>query len=270
MLGNLWDIFLYEPLVNLLAFLVYIIPGGDIGIAIILLTVLVKAALFPLSQRSILGQAKMALLAPELNKIKASGKSKEEQAKDTFELYKKHKANPFSGCLLMLIQIPIIFALYYVFLRGINFDSGILYSFMPVPEKNHVHFLWNRHKGILYSFMPVPEKVNMIFLGLVDVSQKSLALAILAGISQYFQAHFMPKPTPPTSGQGTFADSFSKSMHIQMKYFFPFLIAFFAYTLSGAIPLYWIANNVFATLQQLYTNKRKHLMLANKYADEQK
>ncbi len=247
MLGNLWDIFLYEPLVNLLAFLVYIIPGGDIGIAIILLTVLVKAALFPLSQRSILGQAKMALLAPELNKIKASGKSKEEQAKDTFELYKKHKANPFSGCLLMLIQIPIIFALYYVFLRGINFDSGILYSFMPVPEK-----------------------VNMIFLGLVDVSQKSLALAILAGISQYFQAHFMPKPTPPTSGQGTFADSFSKSMHIQMKYFFPFLIAFFAYTLSGAIALYWIANNVFATLQQLYTNKRKHLMLANKYADEQK
>ena len=247
MLGNLWDIFLYEPLVNLLAFLVYIIPGGDIGIAIILLTVLVKAALFPLSQRSFLGQAKMALLAPELNKIKASGKSKEEQAKDTFELYKKHKANPFSGCLLMLIQIPIIFALYYVFLRGINFDSGILYSFMPVPEK-----------------------VNMIFLGLVDVSQKSLALAILAGISQYFQAHFMPKPTPPTSGQGTFADSFSKSMHIQMKYFFPFLIAFFAYTLSGAIALYWIANNVFATLQQLYTNKRKHLMLANKYADEQK
>ena len=115
MLHNIWDAVLYNPLVNILAFLVSIVPNGDVGIAIVVLTILVKFALFPLSQRSIESQAKMALLAPELNKIKESGASKEEQAKKTFELYKLHKTNPFSGCLLVLIQIPIIFALYYFF-----------------------------------------------------------------------------------------------------------------------------------------------------------
>src|SRR3989344_8247553 len=141
MLKSLWDSVLYEPLVNILALFVSIIPGGDLWIAVILLTILVKLVLFPLSQRSIENQAKMNLLAPELNKIKAGGASKEEQAKQTFELYKKHKTNPFSGCLLVLIQIPIIFALYYVFLKGITFDGEILYSFIHTPANISTNFL---------------------------------------------------------------------------------------------------------------------------------
>src|SRR3989344_3892657 len=109
MLGDIWNFLLYQPLLNILAFLVSIVPGGDVGLAIIILTLLVKIVLYPLSQRSIESQAKMNLLAPELKKIKENGKSKEEQARLTFELYKTNKANPFSGCLLVLIQIPIIF-----------------------------------------------------------------------------------------------------------------------------------------------------------------
>src|SRR3989344_4183669 len=118
MLANIWNAVLYHPLLNALAFLVSIIPGGDVGIAVIILTLFVKIILLPLSQKSIESQAEMNILAPELNKIKKSGVSKEEQAKQTFELYKKHKVNPFSGCLLVLIQIPIIFALYFVFYKG--------------------------------------------------------------------------------------------------------------------------------------------------------
>src|SRR3990167_2328806 len=175
MLSNIWDTFLYAPLLNALAFLVSIVPGGDVGIAVIILTIIVKIILFPLSQKSIQSQAAMNVLAPELEKIKKSGVSKEEQARQTFELYKTHKTNPFSGCLLVLIQIPIIFALYYVFFKGINFESGMLYSFIHVPEK-----------------------INMMFLGVLDMGGKSLVLAILAGVSQFLQAHYMPKPaTPP-------------------------------------------------------------------------
>src|SRR3989339_1514997 len=173
MLSNIWNVVLYQPLLNALAFLVSVIPGGDVGVAVIILTILVKVVLFPLSQKSIESQAQMSILTPELNKIKASGASKEEQARLTFELYKEHKTNPFSGCLLVLIQIPIIFALYYVFLRGISFENGYLYSFIHVPPN-----------------------INTIFLGLIDITQKSAALGILAGISQYLQAHFMPKPAP--------------------------------------------------------------------------
>jgi len=234
MLSQIWNTVLYNPLVNVLAFLVSIIPGGDVGIAIIILTILVKIALFPLSQRSIENQAKMNLLAPELKKIKTSRANKEEQAKETMALYKKHKTNPFSGCLLVLIQLPIIFALYYVFYKGIKFDGGLLYSFIHVPEN-----------------------INMNFLGLLDIGQKSLILAILAGISQFFQAYFMPKPAVSAQKSGSFQESFGKSMNMQMKYIFPFIVAFIAYSVSGAVALYWITNNVFAIGQQIHANKKK-------------
>jgi len=236
---HLWDIALYKPLVNVLAFFVSIIPGGDVGVAVIVLTLLVKTILFPLSQRSIENQAKMNLLNPELKKIKESGISKEEQAKKTFELYKQHKANPFSGCLLVIIQIPIIFALYYVFLRGVNFDSNSLYSFIKVPEN-----------------------INMNFLGILDIgSKKVLVLAILAGISQFFQAYFMPKAPISKDKTGSFQESFAKNMNMQMKYVFPFVVAFIAYSVSGAVALYWITSNIFAIGQQIYVKKKKDKLI---------
>lgn len=233
MLHNIWNILLYKPLVNTLAFLVSIIPGGNIGLAIIVLTLLVKIVLYPLSQRSIESQAKMALLTPELNKIKESGASKEEQARQTFELYKKHKTNPFSGCLLVLVQIPIIFALYFVFLKGLKFDGGVLYPFVHIPEG-----------------------LNMSFFGVADIGGKSVFLAVLAGASQYLQAHFMPKPNSANVKSGSFQDSFSKSMHTQMKYVFPFVVTFIAYSISGAVALYWITSNLFSAGQQVYAQKK--------------
>ncbi len=235
MIHTIWNAVLYKPLLNALAFLVSIIPEGDLGLAVIILTILVKVILFPLSQKSIEGQAKMNMLAPELNKIKQSGASKEEQARLTFELYKTHKANPFSGCLLVLVQIPIIFALYYVFYNGINFESGLLYSFVHIPSH-----------------------INMFFLGLIDISKKSLILAILAGVSQFLQAQFMPKPATTSVGSNaSFSDSFAKSMNTQMKYVFPFIIAFIAYRVSGAVALYWITSNLFMVAQQMYIKKKE-------------
>lgn len=233
MITQIWNAALYNPLLNILAFFVSIIPGGDVGIAVIVLTILVKAILFPLSQRSIENQAKMNFLNPELKKIKESGLSKEEQAKKTMELYKTHKTNPFSGCLLVLIQIPIIFALYYVFIKGLKFDASSLYSFVHAPAN-----------------------INMNFLGFIDLGTKSIGLAILAGISQFFQAYFMPKPNTPKGGGSSFQDSFAKSMNMQMKYIFPFIVAFIAYSVSGAVALYWITSNIFSIGQQVYANKK--------------
>lgn len=244
MLTNIWDTVLYEPLLNALAFLISVVPGGDVGLAVIILTIIVKIILFPLSGASIRSQAKVALLTPELNKIKKSGASKEEQAKQTFALYKQHKTNPFSGCLLVLIQIPIIFALYYVFYKGINFDSDVLYSFVKTPEN-----------------------LNMMFLGFIDLGSKSILLAVLAGASQYLQAYFMPKPAPSTSEKGSFQENFAKSMQVQMKYVFPLIVAFIAYTVSGAVALYWVVSNIFAIGQQMYyskTHKTNALILEEK------
>ena len=241
-MSYIWNLILYQPLLNALALLVSIIPGGNVGIAVIILTILVKIILFPLSQKSIESQAEMSILAPEINKIKTSGVSKEEQARLTFDLYKKHNTNPFSGCLLVLIQIPVIFALYYVFFKGLNFESGLLYSFVHIPENT-----------------------NMIFLGVLDITQKSWVLAVLAGISQYLQAFYMPQqPISSSNVKGSFQESFAKSMSMQMKYVFPFVVAFIAYSISGAVALYWITSNLFMVGQQIYVKKEKNFKIVIK------
>lgn len=251
MLSSIWNTFLYQPLINALAFLVSIVPGGDVGIAVILLTVLVKILLFPLSQHQLRNQAAMAILAPELEKIKKSGASQEEQARLTFELYRKHKTNPFSGCLAIIPTIFVLIALYQVFIKGINFDADVLYSFITRPEH-----------------------ANMLFLGLIDISQKSFVLALLAAVSQYFQAHFMPKPVVPADAPAdSFQANFSKSMYNNMKYGFPIFIFLILYTnilgisLSGAVALYFIVSNIFAIGQQIYIKKTERKVLSNEVTE---
>jgi membrane protein insertase Oxa1/YidC/SpoIIIJ len=103
----------------------------------------------------------------------------------------------------------------------------------------------------------------MLFLGILDISQKNiLILAILAGISQYFQASLMPKPAVSAkTDKSSFQENMTSSMQTQMKYVFPFIIAFIAYSVSGAVALYWITSNIFAIGQQMYANKKKRLAI---------
>lgn len=227
---HLWSTLFYEPLYNALIFLVGTLPGSSVGLAVITLTVLVKFALYPLSQKSVNTQAKMRSLEGELSAIKEKWKNdKERQARETMELYKKHNVNPFSGCLTVLIQLPIIIALYFVFLKGL------------APEG-----------GVLYSFVTFPEQMNMMFLGLIDLGAKSIVLAVLAAVAQYFQTSLtLPKSKSPSAGsEVSFADEFSKSMNMQMRYILPVFIGFIAYTTSAAVALYWIVSSLFSIGQE--------------------
>lgn len=246
MLSSIWNALLYRPLINALAFLVSVVPGGDVGLAVILLTIFVKLILFPLSQHQIRNQAAMAILAPELDKIKKSGASQEEQARLTFELYRQHKTNPFSGCLAIIPTIFVLVALYHVFIKGINFDPNLLYSFVSQPEN-----------------------ASMMFLGLIDISKKSFILAVLAAFTQYLQVQFMPQPAALKSeDKDSMQANFSRGMYTNMKYGFPVLIFLILYTdfmgisLSGAVALYFITSNIFAIAQQIYVKKTEKRELA--------
>lgn len=225
----------YEPLYNALVFLIDTIPGGDVGLAIIILTLAVKLVLAPLSQKSIKSQARLKTLEPEIQKIKEQYKNKEEQAKKTFELYKTNKVNPFSGCLLVLIQLPIIISLFYVFLNGLSFDQGGIYSFIQIP--------------------PI---INFEFLGLVDMQERSLVLALLAALSQYFQFKFaVPKLKPVSSNsKPSFKDNLMKSMNLNMRYFMPVFIGIIAYQVSAAVALYWVTSNLFIIGQEIFVRRK--------------
>lgn len=232
-MSYLYHTFFFDPLYNALLILFKLIPWADAGIIIIILTVLVRLILFPLSRQAVVTQVKMAEIAPELEKIKERYKDKpEDQAKQTLALYKEKGVNPFSGIVVILIQIPLIIALYQIFL----------------------HFSEVR-VDLLYSFVKAPEQVNTIFLGLVDLSGKSAIIALLAGLSSYFQLHIATKTQASPKGN-SFGDNLTRSMQSQMKYIFPVIVFFISYKISGVIALYWLTTNLFSVAQEIYVRSR--------------
>jgi len=248
MISNIFHSFFFDPIYNGLVFLIAHFSWMDMGIAVILITVLIKLILFPLTKKSIKIQIKTKELEPELKKIKEEYKdNKEEQARQIMDLYKKNHLNPLSGFLVILIQLPIIFALYFVFLKG------------GFPEIN---------MDILYSFIKVPQEVNMQFLGLINMTEKNIILALLAGISQYIQFQLMlPKmELKAKNHQKTFKDDLMRSMNTQMRFVMPIIVFFISYSLPAAIALYWITSNVFMIFQEIFVKRKmenQQLIISN-------
>ncbi len=230
---------IYDPLYNGLVYLVDIVPAHDIGIAIILLTILVKIVLFPLSKQAVRTQMAMREIAPDIEKLKAKYKDKqEEQARAIFALYKEKGIRPFSSFFLILIQFPILFGLYWVFWKG------------GLP---------NVDPSILYSFVPVPESVNMEFLGLADMRERSIFLAALAGGTQLIYARLSmgPRTKMATSPvEQSFSSDMARSFDLQARYVLPLIVAGIAYTVAGAVPLYWTTSNLFMIVQEFLMGRR--------------
>lgn len=228
----------FKPLYNILVFLTAIMPFNDFGLAIIVLTCIVRLVILPFTHRSTVTQRKMKEIEPEISKVKEKYKhNKQEQTKKTMELYKAHGISPFSGFLMLLIQLPILFALFYILKDGI--------SLMP---------------DNIYSFVAYPEHIKTSFLGIIDMAKPNYILAILAGVSQFLQTHFsMPKTPKVPKGQkqsSSFSGEFQKSMAVQMKYVMPAFILFAALRFSSGIALYWTISNVFAIVHEIIVGKK--------------
>lgn len=235
---ELFNTVLFEPLYNALIGLIDIIPGGDVGFAVIALTIIVKLILFPLSKSAVRTQLKMRDLQKPLEDIKEKYKdNREAMGRAMLDLYRENKLNPFSGFLLILIQIPVILALYWVILKG------------GLPAIN---------ESILYSFIPAPTEINMEFLNIFHISEaKSIVLALLAAVSQHFQARFsFPKQEPkPKSEKPSFQEDLMRGMGVQVKWVLPIFVFFISYSLASVVALYWVVSNLFAIGQELYIRK---------------
>ncbi|MEK7107935.1 MAG: YidC/Oxa1 family membrane protein insertase [Patescibacteria group bacterium] len=235
-MASFFHTIIFVPLYNGLVFLIDITPFADVGIAVIVFTCIVKLLMFPLSKKAVKTQMAMKAIEPETEKIKNQFKNnREELARQTMALYKKHQVNPFSSFAVILIQIPIILGLYYVFFKG------------GLPTIN---------TDWLYSFVAAPDKVNMLFLGLLDISKKSILLALLAGVTQFFQAKLAMPPIKPRGDKPDFKADLARSMGLQMRYIFPVVVVFIAYSISGAIALYWTTSNIFAIGQELVIRRQ--------------
>lgn len=233
-MASLFHDIIFLPIYNLLVFFADVVPGGDIGVAVILATLVVKLLLVPLSISAVQTQRAMRVLEPELKDLRERLKDdKERQAKEMFALYKKHNVKPFSSILMLFIQIPIVLGLYFV-------CQGVTEGLDP---------------ALLYSFIPAPDQVSPLFLGLFSVAGSSIALAIFAGLTQLAQAWYSIPVPPKTAPSGTsMQQDFGRAMALQARFVFPLLIGAFAYT-SGALALYFAASNLFMLAQELLVRK---------------
>lgn len=229
--------FFYEPLFNLLVAIYGSIAAHDLGFAIIILTILVRLALYPLAQQSIRAQKTLADLQPKLEALKEKHRGNREKiAEATMQLYKEEKVNPLSSCLPLLIQLPFFIALFQVFRNGTNPDS----------------------LSVLYSFVANPGALNPNGLfGLIDLSAtRNFLLAGMAGAAQFWQGHMLVRRRPKPKVEGAQDEDFATLMNQQMTYVMPVVTAIFAWQFPAGLALYWFLTTLLLAVQQWYVFHR--------------
>lgn len=242
MFSYIWHTFFFDPVYNGLVFFIDVIPGGDVGLAIIATVIVVKMILLPLSIKAAKTQKVMREIEPKLKELKEKYKdNREEQARQMMVIYKEAGMNPFASIFLLFLQIPIVIALYLSVSKG----GGV-----PLPDIN---------TELLYAFVASPVSVTMNFLGIIDITGKSLILALLAGVTQFFQIKLSMPPLPPkdANAEPSLKDDFMRNMQLQMRYVMPVVIVFAAYAISAAIALYFFVSNLVAIGQEFYVRRHR-------------
>jgi len=219
---SLFNTIIYQPLFNLLIYIYNTVALKDFGLAVIILTVLVRVVLYPIFHKGAKDQAIMQRLAPKLNELKKKHKDdKGKLATETMRLYKEHKVNPFSQfVLLILVQLPILIALFKIFSESIK----------TIPN------------------------LNPQFFNLVNLALPSLILVVLAAVAQYFQVRLS---LPPQTSNKSFSkeEKMAKQMTFMTLYFMPVLTIVILYKMPSAIALYWLTTTLFSVIQQIIINK---------------
>ncbi len=250
----IFDQFVYIPIYNLLVFIYDFLPIRDFGVAIIVVTLIIKFLLIPLSRKQIESQKKMTELQPKIKELQKKYKDdKEKQSRALMELYKTNKSNPFSGCLPMIVQLVFLIAIYRVLF---NISQANL-----LVDGN-----------ILYSFIQNPGQIGKMFLGLIDLSTKvnlgnisfseapKIILVILAALSQYFQTKMlMAKQKMAANPQNDDKMDFSQMMSKQMLFLGPLLTLFIGVKFPSGLALYWLVSTVFMIIQQYFLEKGAEL-----------
>ena len=227
---------LYLPIYNLLIFLLDYLPNGDVGLAVIIVTLVVSVIVMPLSISALRTQRAMKSVEPELNEIKIKYKDdKEAQAKETMELYRRYRINPFASILTLIVQLPVLICLYWVFRT----------AHLPAVDTS-----------LLYSFVHVPATVSTVFIGLFQILGHNIPLTVITAVTQYFMASYtIPSPPKPAANAtGSMQEELGRAMSIQARYVLPLVIAFIAYA-SGAIALYFITRNLVSIGQEFYIRR---------------
>ncbi len=245
MIGDIYNLILFEPLFNALLFIYKYIP--DLGTAIIILTVIIKLLLYLPSRSSIRSQKLLQQTQPKLKALQEKYKNdREELGKQMMKFYKENKVNPFSSCLPLLIQLPILIALYRAFLAVAQIDPET--SILMSDQLQHVY----EPLRALYNQKPI----DTMFLGIFDLAQnKNYVFAILAGAAQFWQSRMLMARKAPNV-PGAQDERKTANLNKQMMYFMPLITVFFGVQFPAGLTLYWLVSTLFTIGQQWYIFKK--------------
>ena len=229
---------LVQPLFNLLALIYAVLPGHDFGVAIIIMTILVRMALWPLVAKQLHSQKAMQDLAPDVARVKAEAKGdKQLESKMLMDLYKEKEINPFASLIPLLIQLPLFLALFAV-LKDILKGGSIAKLAYPAIK----------NLPTIQAIVANPALFHPTFLGVIDLAKPSILFAVTAAIAQFFQS----KQIMPT---GKSQDPQARAMS-SMIYLFPGLTFIIGLSLPSALSLYWTTASVVAIIQQTILLRR--------------
>lgn len=231
----LYNLLFYQPLLNALVFLYETIAFRDLGLAIILLTLGIRILLYPIFQKTIKHQVVMQELQPALKKIQEDHRhNREAQSRAMMALYRERGVNPFSGIFLLLLQLPVLIALYQIFLRGLT------------PET----------LGELYSFLDPPLEIHNTLFGLINLGERSILLVGLAAFAQYLQASLGVRKR--LEGE---KETPAQAMSRRMALLAPGITLVVLLYLPAAVGLYWFITSLASLLQQhlVQRNQRERL-----------
>ena len=235
---QLFNTLLYHPLYNILIWFYNVIPGHDIGLAILAVTILVKLILLPFSFQAVRSQKAMQELQPKLEALKNTFKGeKEKLAAETMKLYKENKVNPLSSCLPLLIQFPFLIAVYQAFRVGVT----------------------GEHLELLYPFVANPGQVNAIAFGFINMAAPNIWLAVLSGIAQYLQTRMLPIKSPAVKTPGAKDESMLANMNKSMQYFMPFMTVLIGMQLPAGLTFYWFITTALTVVQQKFMFRKKEV-----------
>ncbi|MFA6161485.1 MAG: YidC/Oxa1 family membrane protein insertase [Patescibacteria group bacterium] len=239
----LYNEILFRPILNLLIWLYATIPGSDLGIAIIVLTLIIKLILYPFTVAQIKQQKALQVMQPKIAEIRKRLKDdKEAQSKELMELYRKDKVNPVSSCLPLVIQLPVFIALYQALRVGLESQS----------------------LSMLYSFVPNPGTVHAVLFGVIDLVNPNYVLAALAAGVQFWQTWMMMKqpgaikasPSEVAGQKEAKDEDMAAMVNKQMMYVMPIMTLIIGIKLPGGLALYWFVMSLLTVVQQYWLTRK--------------
>jgi len=241
-MGNLFNLILFEPFFNAVIFIYKYI--GDLGLAIIILTIIIRIILYLPSRSSIKSQKSLQDIQPKLQELQKKYKdNKEELGRQMIKLYKENKVNPLSSCLPLLIQLPILIALYKAFIAVAKTDPTT--HILLADQLQHLYAPLRN----IYSTIAV----NPSFLGILDLSvNHNIILAILAAGFQFWQSKMLMAKKPVIKDKGSRDEGMASAMSKQMTYVFPLVTGYIAYQFPSGLAIYWILTTLLTIAQQYY------------------